>query len=48
MPKVRVTFDVADEDSDPADDTGLTNEAYERYLDALVHAGADDVDITSI
>ena len=37
--KVQIILNVEDEDADPGHDTGVTEEAFERLLDALGEAG---------
>lgn len=44
MTKIRITMEIAEEFSDPEDLTGVTNEAFEGLMDALISYG-DDIDI---
>ena len=37
--KVTITLDVYDESADNDDDTGVTNEAFERIMDGLMEVG---------
>lgn len=42
--KVRITMEVADDIADPNHSMGVTNEGYERIVEALIPYG-DDIDI---
>ena len=45
--KIQITFDPAEEASDPDDRSGLTAKAYEDILDLLIGYG-DDIDIVKV
>lgn len=39
MSQVIIVLEIADEDADPNDSTGLTNEAYEFAMEKLIELG---------
>lgn len=43
--RIIISAVIDDERADPADDTGVTDDAHQELLDALLELGLDDVDI---
>lgn len=39
MSRITIVLEIADEDADPNDSTGLTNEAYEFAMEKLIELG---------
>lgn len=42
------SYDADEDDRDPEDNTGLTTEAYERLLDSMINAGAQDIEVEAL
>jgi hypothetical protein len=43
--KVTAFIDAEDDEVDPTDSTGLTGEAYDRFMEGLMALGLDDINI---
>jgi hypothetical protein len=46
--KISIIAQIPDELADYDDDTGVTNDAYERIMDMCMSLGMDDIDIQKV